>query len=80
VVAALIPIFCEFGAPNILQSDNGREFANQVTIMICIFEFKTIIFSHMISVIPFLIHQVVTAVTKCWTNCRIVHGKPHHKA
>ena len=30
VVEALIPVFCDFGIPRILQSDNGKEFANQV--------------------------------------------------
>jgi hypothetical protein len=30
VVQALIPVFCDFGIPTILQSDNGKEFANQV--------------------------------------------------
>ncbi|OBZ86740.1 Pro-Pol polyprotein [Choanephora cucurbitarum] len=30
VVQALIPVFCDFGIPRILQSDNGKEFANQV--------------------------------------------------
>ncbi|XP_043242672.1 uncharacterized protein LOC122392160 isoform X1 [Amphibalanus amphitrite] len=30
VVFHLIDIFCLFGAPNILQSDNGREFRNKV--------------------------------------------------
>lgn len=27
----LLDIFCDKGAPNILHSDNGREFANQVS-------------------------------------------------
>ena len=30
VVQALIPVFCDFGIPRIVQSDNGKEFANQV--------------------------------------------------
>ena len=30
VAETLQDIFCLFGAPNILQSDNGREFANQI--------------------------------------------------
>ena len=30
VAAALIPIFHTFGAPKILHTDNGREFANKV--------------------------------------------------
>lgn len=28
-------IFCELGAPTILQSDNGREFTNSVRIFVC---------------------------------------------
>lgn len=27
----ILDIFCLFGAPNILHSDNGREFCNQVS-------------------------------------------------
>ncbi|SAL97143.1 hypothetical protein, partial, partial [Absidia glauca] len=30
VVKAIIPVFCDFGIPQTLQSDNGKEFANQV--------------------------------------------------
>lgn len=30
VATELVPIFLEFGAPSILQSDNGREFANAI--------------------------------------------------
>ncbi|XP_034245714.1 KRAB-A domain-containing protein 2-like [Thrips palmi] len=30
VARELLPIFLEFGASSVLQSDNGREFANQV--------------------------------------------------
>ncbi|XP_034242929.1 KRAB-A domain-containing protein 2-like [Thrips palmi] len=30
VAVELVPIFLEFGAPSILQSDNGREFANAI--------------------------------------------------
>ena len=30
VVYQLMDIFCMFGAPFILQSDNGREFANKI--------------------------------------------------
>jgi hypothetical protein len=30
IVKALIPVFCDFGIPRILQSDNGKEFVNQV--------------------------------------------------
>ncbi|KAK3911558.1 SCAN domain-containing protein 3 [Frankliniella fusca] len=30
VADAIVPIFLDFGAPSILQSDNGREFANAV--------------------------------------------------
>ncbi|OBZ83513.1 hypothetical protein A0J61_08437 [Choanephora cucurbitarum] len=30
VVQALIPVFCDLGIPRIVQSDNGKEFANQV--------------------------------------------------
>ncbi|SAM00567.1 hypothetical protein [Absidia glauca] len=30
VVTAIIPVFCDFGIPTILQSDNGKEFANKV--------------------------------------------------
>ncbi|SAL97783.1 hypothetical protein [Absidia glauca] len=30
VVTTIIPVFCDFGIPTILQSDNGKEFANQV--------------------------------------------------
>ena len=30
VAYILVDIFCTFGAPTILQSDNGREFANAV--------------------------------------------------
>ncbi|KAK7573634.1 hypothetical protein V9T40_010825 [Parthenolecanium corni] len=35
VAYELIDIFTTFGAPNILQSDNGREFANQVVEEVC---------------------------------------------
>jgi hypothetical protein len=30
IVQAIIPVFCEFGIPRILQSDNGKEFVNQI--------------------------------------------------
>ncbi|SAL96833.1 hypothetical protein [Absidia glauca] len=30
VVKAIIPVFCDFGIPMIVQSDNGKEFVNQV--------------------------------------------------
>lgn len=30
VVKAIIPIFCDFGLPMIVQSDNGKEFVNKV--------------------------------------------------
>ncbi|SAL97842.1 hypothetical protein [Absidia glauca] len=30
VVQAILPVFCDFGIPINLQSDNGKEFANQV--------------------------------------------------
>jgi hypothetical protein len=30
VVKAIIPVFCDFGIPRIVQSDNGKEFVNQV--------------------------------------------------
>jgi hypothetical protein len=30
VVQAILPVFCDFGIPRVLQSDNGKEFANQV--------------------------------------------------
>lgn len=31
VADVLLDVFCLFGAPNILHSDNGREFCNQVS-------------------------------------------------
>ncbi|SAM00063.1 hypothetical protein [Absidia glauca] len=30
VVKAIIPVFCDFGIPTIVQSDNGKEFVNQI--------------------------------------------------
>ena len=30
VVYNIVDIFCLFGAPRILQSDNGREFSNRI--------------------------------------------------
>ncbi|XP_050313675.1 KRAB-A domain-containing protein 2-like [Anthonomus grandis grandis] len=35
VAKSLVDIFCIFGAPSILQSDNGREFANHVIEELC---------------------------------------------
>lgn len=35
VAKILVDIFCIFGAPSILQSDNGREFANRVIEELC---------------------------------------------
>lgn len=35
VAESLLPIFLEFGAPVVLQSDNGREFANAVVEALC---------------------------------------------
>ncbi|XP_050056256.1 KRAB-A domain-containing protein 2-like [Aphis gossypii] len=35
VALTLLPIFLTFGAPNILHSDNGREFSNKIIIDLC---------------------------------------------
>lgn len=35
VACVLLDIFCAFGAPNILQSDNGREFSNKIIEELC---------------------------------------------
>ena len=35
VAKKLLKIFATFGAPRILQSDNGKEFANQVVKEVC---------------------------------------------
>jgi hypothetical protein len=35
VAEKLIKIFADFGSPRILQSDNGKEFANQIVKEVC---------------------------------------------
>lgn len=70
----LFDVFLQFGAPAILQSDNGKEFRAKV-----VEELKVNLFyKSLINKYMNLIYESIAFIKVLWPDLKIVHGRPRH--